>query len=349
MTLHFLIPGDINTLTGGYVYDKIIIEGLEKLGYSVTVHQLSNDFPFPSKENLKKCEVVVKNIPTDNPVFIDSLAFGPMHKILLLNRGKNPVIPIMHLPLPKNPNFSKAEQDQFILPEQNALKLAVKIIAVSGFTKQIIMDYGIEASKIEIITPGFSYLPRKASFPDFPEKILCVGSYLPGKGQLLLVKALAKIRHLKWTLTMCGIQDFDPHYFKKIQSEIETEKLGSRIFVNPPVSGESLSKAYLEADLFILPSYFENFSMALNDALYCGIPVITTDGGGIPFSVPHNMSVIVPKGNENELKQAIEKVLTDSAYYKNLCKATSTYYQSANSWNNSINLFQAILRDLFTN
>jgi len=349
MTIHFLIPGDINTLTGGYVYDKNIIEGLIKSGYTVNVHQLSNDFPFPSEENLKKCEAIYKSIPNGNPVFIDSLAFGPIHNILLMYQNKNPVIAIIHLPLTKNPNFSRAEREQFFLPEQNALKLANKIVAVSEFTKQIIIDYGIETSKIEVITPGVFKMPKKQSYPDNPEKILCVGSYLPGKGQLLLVRALAKLKHLCWTLNMFGIQNFDLPYVQKIQTEIIAEHLDERIFINPPISGDKLTKAYLNADLFILPSFFENFSMALNDALNYGIPVITTDGGGIPLSVPKNMGIIIPKGNETDLKQTIENVLTDSLLYKNLCNAASDYYKSANTWENSINLFQSLLKNINSN
>jgi glycosyltransferase involved in cell wall biosynthesis len=348
MTIHFFIPGDINTLTGGYVYDKIIIEGLEKLGNKVVQHQLASDFPFPSIESLNNCEAISKNIPKGDPIFIDSLAFGPMYGILKLLKRKNPVIAIMHLPLSKNPNFSRVEQDSFYFQENEALSHANCVIAVSGFTKQLIMEYGVNPSKIKVIIPGVNKSSRKTNFPEYPKNLLCIGSYLPGKGQLLLVNALSNLKYLPWTLNMYGILNFNPNYVHKIKQIIKDQSLTDRIFINPQISGEELMNCYLNADLFILPSYFENFSMALNDALNYGIPVITTNGGGIPFSVPKNMGIFISPGNENELIETIKNVLTNPLLYKNLYKAASKYYKSANTWENSINLFHQLIQYLTT-
>lgn len=345
MRLHFLIPGDINTLTGGYVYNKYIIEGLKTLGYVVNLHQLAGDFPFPSKQSMVECYSIFSDIPAREPIFIDSLAFGPMHKIIGKYFGKNPVIAIMHLPLPKNPNFSPAQKDKLYLQEKNSLGFATCIVAVSEFTKQLILDYGIDSNKIVVINPGVIDIPRKATYPNFPKNLLCVGSYLPGKGQLLLIQALSELIEMKWTLAMYGIQDFDANYVKQIQNSIEKTQLTERVFMNPPIAGKVLTNAYLHADLFVLPSLFENFSMALNDALYCGIPVVTTDGGGIPFSVPKDMGVFVPKGNAKELKYALANILTDSMLYKNLYVAASNYYKTANTWEKSIKLFHTLIQN----
>jgi glycosyltransferase involved in cell wall biosynthesis len=346
MNLHFLIPGDINTLTGGYVYDKIVFEGLRKYGYTLLLHQLAPDFPFPSHNSLNECEVIFADIPQGEPIFIDSLAFGPMYKILIKYKKKNPVIAIMHLPLSRNPNFSKAEQQLFYKNEKTALGEATKIVAVSGFTKQLIEEYGVKPSKIEVVIPGVFDLPCKLNFPEHPENLLCVGSYLPGKGQLLLVQALSCLKFLPWTLNMFGIQDFNPEYVQKIKKRIKDDDLKDRIFMHRQIAGKALAFNYLNADLFILPSYFENFSMAINDALNYGIPVITTNGGGIPASVPHNMGIFVPVGNEGELIRTIKKVLTDSVLYRNLHTAAAQYYKTANSWENSILLFHFLIRNL---
>jgi glycosyltransferase involved in cell wall biosynthesis len=345
MNVHFLIPGDINTLTGGYVYDKIITDGLRLMGYNVTIHSLTNDFPFPSAKSLDLCNLIFAGIPLGEIIFIDSLAFGPLYKILERNSGRNIVIPIIHLPLSKNPKYDEVTKKLLADLENRAFYYATYVIAVSEFTKQLIVEYGVSAEKIKVITPGVFDVPRKTIYPDFPRRLLCVGSYLPAKGQSLLVQALSQLQDIDWTLTMHGIQDFDTEYSQLIKSHIIDCALEERIFMKKEISGNELIEAYLQADLFVLPSFFENFSMALNDSLMHGIPVITTTAGGISFSVPKSMGLFVSPGNVCELKKAIQELLTNRLLYGQLCSSASEYYKTANIWENSINLFHSLLQN----
>jgi glycosyltransferase involved in cell wall biosynthesis len=346
MNLHFLIPGDINTLTGGYVYDKIIINGLRNLGYGITVHQLGGDFPFPSAENLEHCKRILDSIPNRELVFIDSLAFGPMHMLLKDYQGKNPILPIIHLPLSQNPNYNEESKKLLAEQERRAFDYANSVVAVSWFTKQLIVGYGVNPDNVWVITPGVFRVPRKTEYPGLPENILCVGSFLPGKGQLVLVHALADMQQYAWSLSMYGIPEFDTDYVQSIKKTIDEAGLAKRVLMHKQVSGDELNAAYLRTDLFILPSLFENFSMALNDALIHGIPVITTTAGGIPFSVPKSMGLFISPGSQGELKQAIKELLTNSSLYKHLYRSASQYYKTANTWENSIHRFHSLILDV---
>ena len=99
MQFHFLIPGDINTLTGGYIYDKRIIDGLRHKGHNVQVHSLANDFPFPSPESIHQCLDCLNSIPKEEAIIIDSLAFGAIPDLLKKIKSYHPIIAIIHLPL----------------------------------------------------------------------------------------------------------------------------------------------------------------------------------------------------------------------------------------------------------
>jgi glycosyltransferase involved in cell wall biosynthesis len=341
--LHFIIPGDINTLAGGYVYDKMILEGLRRKGHIVSVHELDADFPFPSSDSLIRCKHVFKTIPAGDPILIDSLIFGSIPDILGDLHAKNPIVAIIHLPLSKNPNYSPSIQAQLARQEKVAFRYTDKVVAVSDFTKQLLAEYNVDPSIIKVINPGVSAVSQKTDFPGCPEKLLCVGSYLPGKGQILLVEALAKIKSLPWTLNMYGIKEFDRAYVQNILTKIKIEGLSDRIFMNSPVSNEELHNCYLNADLFILPTYFENFCMSLNDALAHGLPVITTNGSGIPYSVPGNMGLFVRHGNVPELSDAIRKLLTDPIIYKEIYTNASQYCKSAKTWIDAINQFHALI------
>ena len=47
-----VVPGDIDTVTGGYIYDRRILAGLAELGWQARVHSLHASFPEPTREAL---------------------------------------------------------------------------------------------------------------------------------------------------------------------------------------------------------------------------------------------------------------------------------------------------------
>ena len=56
LELDFIVPGNPQIKTGGYIYDHRIIEGLTKLGWQVKVHSFDPSFPFPLSMASQLCE-----------------------------------------------------------------------------------------------------------------------------------------------------------------------------------------------------------------------------------------------------------------------------------------------------
>jgi glycosyltransferase involved in cell wall biosynthesis len=82
------------------------------------------------------------------------------------------------------------------------------------------------------------------------------------------------------------------------------------------VANESMPEILNSADIFVLPSYREGFSRAIVEAMACGLPVITTDVGGMQSLKGTEVAAIVKPGNVAELVQAIMKYSVDP----DLCK-----------------------------
>ena len=76
--LYFVFPGNLNTNTGGYHYDRRVIKELRKMGSIVNTISLSEKFPFPDELALTHTEGVFSSIPDDSVVIVDGLAFGAM-------------------------------------------------------------------------------------------------------------------------------------------------------------------------------------------------------------------------------------------------------------------------------
>src|SRR3954468_14094331 len=74
--LAFAVPGDLATPTGGYRYDRRIIEELRGLGWHVDVAKIGDGFPFPSTRQGASALAVLSSVPTTCPIVVDGLAFG---------------------------------------------------------------------------------------------------------------------------------------------------------------------------------------------------------------------------------------------------------------------------------
>lgn len=84
---------------------------------------------------------------------------------------------------------------------------------------------------------------------------------------------------------------------------------------------EELSALYSMADVFVNPTYLDNFPTTNIEALACGTPVITYNTGGSPEAIDENTGIVVEKGNLDDLKKAIDNILVNGKiYYSEKCR-----------------------------
>ncbi|WP_299581779.1 glycosyltransferase [uncultured Sunxiuqinia sp.] len=99
------------------------------------------------------------------------------------------------------------------------------------------------------------------------------------KGLSFLVKAWQMLEpsyRSQWQLEIAG--NGDEAYVASLQKQIEESGLSKQIHITGPQYGAAKLAAYHRADLFVLPTYSENFGVVVAEALACGVPVITTKG-----------------------------------------------------------------------
>lgn len=346
MKIHFIIPGALEQLTGGYIYDQKIITGLSEKGYRVVIHNPGNDFPFPGRESLDQYHKILKAIEPGETVIIDSLALGPAEEIISLFSAQNPMVALMHLPLFMNPSFNEKEKKFFRLQETSVLSKMRVIIAVSRHTEQVIQECGVDPSKIQVISPRAESLKRKEKYPVAPRSLLCVANYTRNKGHSMLIEALCNQENSDWIMRCYGDQTMEKDCFAKLQQRVKSYGLENRILFNGPRPQEALPEIYLSSDLFILPSEYESYPMVLAEALVHGVPVVAAKAGGIPEVVPEGAGVFFKPRSIQSLGAAINAVIGNNGLYKNLCRTAAGYYKSAYSWNWNVGRFEQILKSL---
>src|SRR5437762_7829963 len=92
----FVVPGSLETRTGGYEYDRRMIGGLRELGWTIEVRELGGGFPHPRAAELEDAQRALASIPDGSLVLIDGLAFGAMPAEVERHARRLSIVPIVH-------------------------------------------------------------------------------------------------------------------------------------------------------------------------------------------------------------------------------------------------------------
>ena len=95
----FAFPGDFDTPTGGYGYDRRVVAGLKDLGWKVDLLSLGEGFPFPSSETLQEAEKRLTRLAEGTVVVIDGLAFGVLAGAAKRLSTQLKLVALVHHPL----------------------------------------------------------------------------------------------------------------------------------------------------------------------------------------------------------------------------------------------------------
>ncbi len=125
------------------------------------------------------------------------------------------------------------------------------------------------------------------------------------QGMIRVVKEIAGMRK-DFSLEIIG----DGRDFEQVRKyAVESGELDSTIFMTGLLTGEVLSSKMRHADAFVMFSNYENLPCTIIESLCSGVPVVSTDVGGIREYVSDEFGILVPPGDEAALKSALLKIL----------------------------------------
>ncbi len=304
----FAIPVDLSTPTGGYVYDRRLIDAS---GGELTHLQLPGDWPHASDTDRAAAVEALKDI---GPTIIDGLAYGAFTPEMIASLPTKPVV-LCHHPLGKETGLDAHESAIAIKQEAAVLSLAAHIIVTSPETKRtLISELGQDEARITVAPPGLDYVEAPARLDKSIPEILTVASLTPRKGHEELVVTLARLKHLNWTARWIGPVDRDETHFEAVKAAIIETELTSRIRIEGALSGEALEKAYTEADIFCLPSRYEGYGMVFAEAMMRALPIVACDAGAVAELVPPRAGILTPVNDPDAMAEALEELLEDAPF-----------------------------------
>ena len=305
MRIGLLIYGSLDTLSGGYLYDRKLVEHLCEAGDSVEIVSLPwRSYPAHLADNLslrlyRRLRDLSVDILLQDELNHPSLAL--VNRRLRRLQPRYPLISVVH-------HLRSSEQHpRRLLPLYRAVERAY-LRTVDGFifnsrtTRQAVaaLRRKSEEDKGEsenlapldgvIAYPAADHLPapneRAAEelisargSEDGPLRILFVGNLIPRKGLRHLIAALSRLPKAGWLLDVVGDEAVDRAYAAELRRQIGAAGLEGNIRLHGRVSDSELAQRYRAAHLLAVLSY-EGFGIVYLEAMAFGLPVLASVYGG---------------------------------------------------------------------
>ncbi|BCL37187.1 hormogonium polysaccharide biosynthesis glycosyltransferase HpsP [Nostoc sp. MS1] len=172
-------------------------------------------------------------------------------------------------------------------------------------------DLVIPLGVIALQKPADNAVLNKLGIPQGVPLILFMSRIEPKKGLNLLIPALEKLlaSNNNFHFVLAGTNPQDPDYEQQIKDQITNSSLRSHTTITGFVTGELKASLLQVANLFVLPSYYENFGIAVAEAMVAGIPVVISDQVHIWEQVRDSNSGWVGKTEVESLVELLQQAL----------------------------------------
>lgn len=331
-TAYFLIPGDPDARTGGYLYDRRIMDGLGDLGWRVALRRLSATFPQPDAAALQAADAALAGLPDQALVIIDGLALGAMPDVVAAHRERLRLVGLVHHPLALETGLDESRQQQLYASEREALRQVRQIIVTSPSTARALADYAVIPERCAVVLPGTDPAPLAVGSSGGEVALLCAASLTLRKGHAVLFRALAGLKQHQWRLRCAGSPTLDPVTAAGLQALIYELELTERIALLGELDTAALAMSYHQADVFVLPSFHEGYGMVLAEALARGLPIISTTAGAIPDTVPADAGLLVPPGDVAALTEVLRRMLEKPELRRELAAGARVARRTLPDW-----------------
>lgn len=340
----FAIPGDIATLTGGYIYERRLLEGLRALGHDMRHLRLPASFPDPAPPEM--AAAVAALVAEDRPLIIDGLVFGAI-ETRGLAQVRAPIVAMIHHPLALESGLAPARRDQLDRTERDNLRLARHVLVPSPHTLRILTErYDVPPDRITIARPGV--LPaRRAPAPVRPPLILSVGILHPRKGHDVLIRALGGISDLDWRAVIVG-NPWDRDHADALACQLAQSPVAGRIRLAGRVDVDRLERLYAQALVFALATRYEGHGLVFDEALAHGLPIVACAVGAVPDTVPADTGLLVPPDDPPAFAAALRRMLADTALRQSMQAAARRAGRALPGWEKTAAIASRVLRQLTT-
>lgn len=225
---------------------------------------------------------------------------------------------------------------------------AAAIFALSDFDRALLAELGVGDQRVRVVTNGvnefFLEPPRPQEIDavrrrfnlgaDGAPILFYMGSLHPYKGMDVFLRSVGGLRR-PVRAVLGGRFDNDKErsdLLAAVGLEAETE---ANLVFTGGLTNDELRALYHLADLFVYPTRADTLPLVVLEAMACGLPIVSTTVGGIPFALPPDAGVLVPPGDPAAVTDAIDDLLDDPAKGARLGAAAAARVRAEFRWTRS--------------
>lgn len=360
MNIGLIIYGDLETLTGGYLYDRKLVDYLKAQGDRVEVislpwrdygRHLTDNFSRPLLRRLdgNRFDVLIQDELNHPSMFLLNL--------WLKKRARYPIVTLVHLlrcsesrPAWMNRMYGAVERRYFrtvdgAIFNSNTTRAAVSqligrdISGVVAYPGRDHLDYGLP-------TEGVAQQARRAG----PLRVIFLANVLPGKGLNTLIDALSQMPPSSWRLMAVGSLTMDPSFSQSIRDQIARAGLSDNVELVGAVPNDEIPGYLVKNHVLVVPSRYEALGIAYLEAMRFGLPVIATTAGGAHEIISHGeVGFLTSPGDVNMLAQYLRQINQDRDQLLRMSLAAYKRISSHPTWDQSFarvrDFLQSLVRD----
>ncbi|MCG3212334.1 MAG: D-inositol-3-phosphate glycosyltransferase [Anaerolineae bacterium] len=341
-----IIYGNLNILSGGYLYDKKLVEHLRAHRLEVRVFsQPPAGYWGRFKANFDRrlCRQILDFAP--DLLLQDELNHP---SLFLLNRRLRrqlsaPIVSIVHHLYSSEPHrawpriFYRWVERQYLLTvdgfvfNSRATRQAVEQLA--GRTPAATVAYPGKDNLTFTIDEAFI---RRRCRREQPLQLVFVGNIIPRKSLHTLLEGLALLPPAGWQLTVVGDTQVDPAYFARIGRQVAALRLQNNVRFAGKLPADQLVATLQNSDLLAVPSAFEGFGIVYVEAFGAGLPVIAGRLGGSGEIVSHGETGYLVSPDKNEIAAAVGRFIHNRPLLTEMSLAAWRRYAEFPTWEQSM-------------
>jgi glycosyltransferase involved in cell wall biosynthesis len=222
-------------------------------------------------------------------------------------------------------NLAGAAAIHFTSPQEAQISQRFGVV-----TNDCIMPLGVDHQP----APLKPLVRQRFNIPEDRPIVLFMSRIDPKKGLDRLLPALEQLlaQGVKFHFVLAGANPQDPSYEHQIYAQIQTSPLQHCTTMTGFVAGELKSALLHEANLFVLPSYYENFGIAVAEAMVAGLPVVISDQVHIWPDIERSHSGWVTPCDIATLATTLRQALEDPSEQQQRGTNAQTYALQHYSW-----------------
>ena len=343
MTFGLVIYGSLEQLTGGYLYDKILVDYLRGKGHRVKIFSLrSRSYGLKLLDNFSHALYRQLTAESLDVLIEDELNHPSLFRLNeeLKKKQDLPIVSVVHQVLCRQPRA--ASRNVFYRYFESRFLNSVDGLVFNSHSTQTAVQELLQTPKPCIVAhPAGDRLGglddeekiRERTFQRGPLQLLFLGNVLPNKGLHLLIEQLSAVPKTHWQLVVVGSMGMHPAYVKRVRLLIKERRVSDNVLFRGSLQGQDLRSVLQHSHVLAMPFSHEGYGIAYVEGMAFGLPAIGSESGAAGEIIRHEENgFLIPCERPEELGRIIRRLYSDRDLLFRMSLAARQRFEAHPTW-----------------